>query len=223
MEAPSNLGVPQITRTERGELKLAFRGPVYTQDKKNSIGTSHFWRCESKDECRARLHTAVGTDEAVKVVGEHNDPADAAFVEAAAGNSEVERRALSTQEAPSQLLNNLAASRSFAGKGCLPKPDSIKRRINRLRGVSSLAPAYPSDRASIVVPEAYTMYQCEPGAPERFLLGDSGVGYEERVLIFGRETAAEWVGYVQRIYVDGTFSLAPGKFEQLFVIRSLIV
>ncbi|XP_018496459.1 uncharacterized protein LOC108864739 [Galendromus occidentalis] len=62
------------------------------------------------------------------------------------------------------------------------------------------------------------MYQCEPGASERFLLGDSGVGDEKRILIFGRESAAEWVGYVQRIYVDGTFSLAPGQFEQLFVI-----
>ncbi|XP_018494478.1 uncharacterized protein LOC108864062 [Galendromus occidentalis] len=219
MEAPSNFEASQIMQTERGKLKLAFRGRMYTQDKRNSIGILQFWRCEFKDKCRARLHTAVGTDEVVKVVGEHSDPADAAYVEVAAGNSELKRRALSTQEAPSQLLNNLAASLTVAGRGCLPKHDSIKRRINRMRGENSQAPACPTDRASIIiVPEAYTMYQCEPGASERFLLGDSGVGDEKRSPIFGRESAAEWVADAQRIHVDGTFSLAPGQFEQLFVI-----
>ncbi|XP_018497529.1 uncharacterized protein LOC108865207 [Galendromus occidentalis] len=67
---------------------------------------------------------------------------------------------------------------------------------------------------------AYTTYECESGSSERFLLrfGDSGIEDEDRILVFGRETASSWVGYVQILYVDGTFSLAPDQFAQVFVI-----
>ncbi|XP_003739291.1 coatomer subunit epsilon-like, partial [Galendromus occidentalis] len=41
---------------------------------------------------------------------------------------------------------------------------------------------------------------------------------EDPILVFSRETASSWVGYVQRLFEDGTFSLAPDQFAQVFVI-----
>ncbi|XP_018497233.1 uncharacterized protein LOC108865065 [Galendromus occidentalis] len=59
MDSQSNFETPRIIETERGKRKLAYQGHMYTQDRKNSSGTVQFWRCEFKDKCKARLHTAV--------------------------------------------------------------------------------------------------------------------------------------------------------------------
>ncbi|XP_018494064.1 uncharacterized protein LOC100897149 [Galendromus occidentalis] len=64
------------------------------------------------------------------------------------------------------------------------------------------------------------LYESAPGHSESFLIADSGYGDEDRILIFGRQSVAEWIGLVEKIYVDGTFSLSPKLFQQVFVVHA---
>jgi hypothetical protein len=95
---------------------------------------------------------------------------------------------------------------------------SLKRLTQKIRVRAGVPASLPADRASIILPDEYCSYEFLPGHNELFLLGDGGEGDPDRILIFGRESVREWIGLVPNIYVDGTFSLAPALFEQLFVI-----
>uniref|UniRef100_A0A915E0E2 MULE transposase domain-containing protein n=1 Tax=Ditylenchus dipsaci TaxID=166011 RepID=A0A915E0E2_9BILA len=59
-------------------------------------------------------------------------------------------------------------------------------------------------------------YSPEPGTWELFLLGDSND--KDRILMFGRSYASTWIHKVRKIYIDGTFRIAPHHFYQIFVI-----
>ena len=37
-------------------------------------------------------------------------------------------------------------------------------------------------------------------------------------MIFGRESITDWIGHVDKIFVDGTFGLSPQLFSQVFAI-----
>lgn len=53
--------------------------------------------------------------------------------------------------------------------------------------------------------------------PDEWLLGDSS--YDQaiggRIFIFGRKSYGRWMSIVKKIYVDGTFKIAPPLFEQV--------
>src|ERR1051325_2693928 len=64
------------------------------------------------------------------------------------------------------------------------------------------------------------MYEVAPSQLEEFLLWDSGEQVENRILIFGRQSNGTWNNQMERLYVDGTFSLAPALFSQIYVIMA---
>ena len=81
------------------------------------------------------------------------------------------------------------------------------RRISRHRNNISRSPASSASRDFLVVPESYQEYASEPEVYENSLVSDSGVGDRQRIIIFGRESTDLWIGLVEKLYVDGTFSL----------------
>jgi hypothetical protein len=64
------------------------------------------------------------------------------------------------------------------------------------------------------------MYEVAPGQLEEFLLWDSGQEDVNRILIFGRQSTGAWSNQIERMYVDGTFSLAPALFSQIYVVMA---
>lgn len=95
---------------------------------------------------------------------------------------------------------------------------SLARIVQRTRNRSGVPSSHYTNRADITIPDEYQRYEGSPGNFERFLLGDSGSDDPNRILIFGRENTRTWVGEVKKIYVDGTFSLTPRAFSQVFII-----
>lgn len=63
------------------------------------------------------------------------------------------------------------------------------------------------------------MYEVEPGVQENFLLADNEE-IPNRILIFGRRS---WLPYLQATtwYVDGTFSIAPPLFAQVYIVSAV--
>ena len=99
-----------------------------------------------------------------------------------------------------------------------PRHNVIRQVIQRTRNAYNAVPVQPINRESIELPESFTLYEKFPNHFEKFLLADSGLGDHDRILIFGRESIELWLDHFRKIYVDGTFSLTPHMFSQVFVI-----
>ena len=71
------------------------------------------------------------------------------------------------------------------------------------------------NRATVEIPEEYARL----ASGEVFLLHDSGVGDEERILIFGTERTVNLLHAADHWYMDGTFKIVPELFFQLYTIH----
>ena len=74
----------------------------------------------------------------------------------------------------------------------------------------------PAHREDIPdLPQAYrTTTNGDP-----FLVYDSGVGDEVRIFTFASQDASQFLGDSEHWYADGTFSVCPGVFFQLYTIH----
>ena len=55
-----------------------------------------------------------------------------------------------------------------------------------------------------------------------FLLNNSGVDDDNRILVFGTERSLELLGLYRHWFCDGTFKIVPELFYQLFTIHLLV-
>uniref|UniRef100_A0A5S6R0K2 FLYWCH-type domain-containing protein n=1 Tax=Trichuris muris TaxID=70415 RepID=A0A5S6R0K2_TRIMR len=177
--------------------------------------TKKFWRCDKchSDGCKARIHTDAATGQVFKMVNVHCHGSDPCEVDANAVMTAIKRRAEQTVETPAALMNEAFEGVSTAVLGQLPRTHHIQRMIQRRRAVIHAPPSLPVDHASFAIPEVYKTY-----GEERFLLYDSGLGDPDRILIFGRQSQGASSMQMKALYADGTFSIVPNIFEQLYVL-----
>jgi len=100
----------------------------------------------------------------------------------------------------------------------MPNISATERLIQRARDQNEAPLPTPTDLASFVVPDQYKFYHPSLEVDELFLLGDSGQVDPNRVMIFGRYNHRNWVQDMDHVFIDGTFTLAPPLFSQVFVI-----
>jgi hypothetical protein len=212
----------ETVKSKRDKDKLVHEGYVYVFDKFSRDTSKKFWRCEQKKDCKARIHTAVDEDRVLQLMNQHSHGSDASQIGADKIVQGIKRRATETAENPSVLLNCALKDTTPAVLAKMPKKDAVRKLIQRRRNKTLQFPSQPTDRASLIIPEAYQMYTWQPGVEERFLLWDSGDIEQDdnRILIFGRFSHATWCDRMERLFVDGTFSLAPAIFSQVYVIMA---
>ena len=207
--------------TQRNKPKLPHDGHLYVFSKMSAQKDIEIWRCQYKNnktlKCLARLHKVKDTGE-IEVKGRHTDMPSAVAMEVAGRKTALKRRAAETKETPQQMINFIRATSSLAAQGVLESDKTLARVTQRNRNRLGIGPTHFTNLAYIVIPEEFTTYESSPGTVERFLLGDSGPDDPNRIHMFGREGAAQWIGHVSKLYVDGTFSLTPDLFSQVFVI-----
>ena len=92
--------------SKRGKEKLIHEGYSYVFDKFSADHSKKFWRCELKNECKARLHTNVDNDRVLMQMNQHSHGSDAAQLRAAMIMTGIKRRATETTEIPSVILNS---------------------------------------------------------------------------------------------------------------------
>jgi len=100
----------------------------------------------------------------------------------------------------------------------MPSISATKNLIQCARAQNEAPLATPADLASLGVSDQYKFYHASPDVYELFLLGDSGQTDPNRMMIFGRDNHRNWVQDMDPVFMDGTFTLAPPLFSQVFVI-----
>ncbi|XP_064117591.1 uncharacterized protein LOC135223014 [Macrobrachium nipponense] len=204
--------------SKRDNAKFSHNGYLFVFDQRSKKDTSiKFWRCENKNECKARIHTK--NDEVTKELNHHSHGSSALSVEVAEIKTSLKRRAGESQDQPATIINSCTENVSQATLGALPKLDAMKQIVRRKRNKMDLAPSNPIRARELVIPEEYKNYVKNNGESENVLIADSG--YEdERIMIFGRQSWTAFLLDSEVWYADGTFKLAPPLFAQVYVIMA---
>ena len=202
--------------SKKNNPKFSHNGYLFVFDKHSKRDSViKFWRCENKNECKARIHTS--NNEVIKEKNEHSHGASAASVEVAAIKTSVKRRAEECQDQPSAVINSCTENISQAAQGALPSADLMRQMVKRRRKQLDLAPPNPVHICELVIPDEYKYYMTSNGECENFLIADSGQS-DDRILIFGRQSWTVFLTDSDVWYADGTFKLAPPLFTQVYVI-----
>ncbi|XP_003738220.1 uncharacterized protein LOC100898192 [Galendromus occidentalis] len=201
--------------TNRGGRKLAHDGFLYNFDKYSADGGTLYWRCEPKGRCNGRVHTIDG--DVVRTINEHTHDSDPARIQTKQAVAEIKARAQETMEGCSQVINATLLKLPEYVMGVMPTKSALKKTVQNARGERFSAPAAPTSSAELSIPEGYRTYETSPGVFEDFLLADSGPELD-RILIFGRSRNIEELRYSKMWFVDGTFSIVPPLFYQVYVI-----
>jgi len=157
-------------------------------------------------------------DVIVNRLGHHIHGSDAGRVEVVKIKANTKRRTLDKVELPSQIRNQAVRFTSQSVQVQTPSISAIKKLSQRARAQNEAPLSTPTDLASLVVPDQYKFYHPSPDFDKLFLLEDSGQADPNRVTIFGRDYHRNWVQDMDRVFIDGTFTLAPPLFSQVFVI-----
>lgn len=207
-----------LVKSKRDKKKFIDDGFLYVFDKTSVDGSSEFWRCERRGQCKARIHVNNGT--VIKKINCHSHGANSAKVEADTVVTSIKQRATQTMEPTSQVINNCITNASQACQGTLPNQSALRKVIRRKRNAINCAPPDPLTLESLQIPEKYTLYEIREGESENFLLYDSGPA-EDRFLIFGRQSNIERFMDTTTLFVDGTFNISPTLFCQLYTVSGM--
>lgn len=171
----------------RGKNKIMYKGYVYVKQKNLSAGVISY-ECEKRrgngtgiTECKAKMK--VKNDEVVGFLHDHTHAADEARVEVLTTRANIKRRAQETEEAPQQILGQEMENLSQAASIQMVPLRFVRRTVRRVRQAIVAPRPIPADRATLELPEEYRTL----ANGEIFLLFDSGVGDDNRILVFGME------------------------------------
>ena len=96
----------------------------------------------------------------------------------------------------------------------LPNLQNLERTVQRIRQRHQNPLALPVDRTSLVIPPQYM----KTNRNRAFLQFDSG-SVDQRILIFSTKKHLRMLENATHIYLDGTFSVVPELYFQLYTIH----
>ena len=113
----------------------------------------------------------------------------------------------------------MKAAMKDKGKSSRERPGQIlapygeyKERIYQRKNL----PKEPTALKDVVIEGEWT----ETADKEKFLIHDSGPTSHSRVIIFASKQGLTHLARQSNWYMDGTFSMAPKLFQQLYIIRA---
>lgn len=148
----------------------------------------------------------------------HNHAPNPARNEVEVVKATIRTRAAGSNDRPRHLIQQCTSGLSLEAAVLLPSYVSSQRTIERKRMRFNPPGTAPRSRQDINIPlELQTTTR-----NSNFLLWDSGCDDVDRVLMFGTERNLELLEHNSHWFVDGTFSVSPEFYTQLFTIHALI-
>lgn len=207
----------EILVSSRGQNKLGYNGFIYRKDK--ATQTTISWLCEVKG-CKGRLSTTLEyeRDRNCTERGEHSHAPQPAKVSEEIVKGKISKAAEASHDPPRRILQDAIASLPDEVAARIGSGEKLKRTISRKRKAKGDYPPPPQSAESLIIPESL----CSTFTGDNFILYDSGLGDENRVIIFGTKESLTWLKDNRHWLADGTFKTAPSIFFQIFTIHALI-
>ena len=202
----------EIIPSNRGGSKLCYQGYMYT--KHATRKTNQWWKCikRSSTGCRGSLNTTPQNKNPVP--GQpHNHVLSDTSIKYSKTRNAMKDLATNTRDKPSQMFAQVVSQCDDNVQALLPREENRKLTIRYQRPT----PPVPATYADVRLPEEYTTTTNN----QQFLLYDNGQHAENRMLVFYLPESLEILANTLTffIFMDGTFSIAPHPFKQLYTIR----
>ena len=206
----------EFIRSEKGKLKLKYTGYIYVFQKKLA-GNRQSWECEFRRQrlCKAKVQLNA-QDQYYGHTNEHTHAPNIAKLQADTVIANIRHRARTTLETPQQIITQSVARMDPICAPLLPQAQSLRRETRRVRRQSQPALPIVTCAADVVIPPMYQVTHSE----EQFLFYDSGIGNENRMLIFASTNGINLLRASSSWACDGTFKTCPEIFYQFYSVHA---
>ena len=145
----------------------------------------------------------------------HNHDPDRASVCVTKAKANLKSLAAQTREKPGHLFAQTLADLPDDAKLRLCKQDTVKKMIQRTRGVRH--PSVPDSLDDLTIDGEWA--QTIQDEPETFVIYENSPDTNARIIVFASARAIRLLASANTWFVDGTFAMAPKGFMPLYVIR----
>ena len=202
----------------RKKDKAAVNGFFYSLH--HVSGDTLQWVCEKLGTCKARLHTIHDT--VVKPVDPddinttHTHEPDQSRIEMLKAYSKIKEQAKESEMSTRSILSTGMQTLHPSSMVKLPQLASVKRTIRNHKNAYDEVFKTPTCAADVEIPSKFKVTISN----ESFLLYDSGVGDNNRILIFSTPKMLSILRDCNSWYADGTFKIGPKHLFQLYTIHA---
>ena len=162
--------------------------------------------------CQAYIKTTLNYGDP-EFVSDHCHPSNETEVNVIKFRRRVKERAQNTRENPMQIIGNCLAQVDGDTRGNIGNITSIRRDIQHQR--KGKQPAEPTSLPELVIPDEWKFTTDN----KTFLIHDSGVGIQQRLVIYATEDSLRVLAASDLWFMDGNFSMVPVIFKQLYIVR----
>ena len=201
--------------SSRGGRKLSFEGYIYSIDREDKKTEKIYWKCENR-ACKGRLITGTANSVLKRKIHDQHEP-DIARVEVQKCVARIRATASVSQEAPAKIVNKeLATDLPAEFRAYFPKESAVKRTIQRQR--RQFIPETPKSLDDLTIPDDWQTTT----HGTQFLLCDVQLE-SDRLIIFCTDGNLRQLCRSHVWYGDGTFSVAPKHFYQLYTVHWVVM
>ena len=195
--------------SQRGKPIAIYNGYMYNF--LNEKTKKKYWRCQSRS-CRGRLLEEEGV---CKVIVEHNHDFDNKKIDIHLKRQQIKEKTLKTNERTSDIVVRAMSDVKPELIPSMPIERSLKNYVNRIKNskFGNIKPAIPD------FPESLRINFRGDG----FLQHDSGIGKNNRFVIFQTSFQKEVAEKVDVALIDGTFKSVPHGFYQLITVQGQVM
>ena len=198
--------------SQKHKKLLEHEGFLYRLDKQT--GDKSTWRCVKEKAllCKGRLWKICDGTHEMRV--DHNHAPNRGEIEVRKFVKAVKEDAKRSLGSPSQIVSDRLLELPLGAASALPPLLQLKRHVMRARSENN--PPCPTELKNLVFPDELKLdHDGEP-----FLLFDDGPqAGDERVIVFGTSDFLQGLRRSRIWLMDGTFSVAPRLFYQLYTIN----
>lgn len=151
----------------------------------------------------------------LKINGTHSHAPDAREVVKKRKLNEMKEAAKTSRENPRKIIANSVHDLTAATAATMPSTRALSRMIGRVRRNVNY-PKNPRNLTELTLNDDFN----KTSKGENFVLHDSGPN-EKRLIVFGTTANLQSLSECESIYMDGTFSVAPPLFTQLYTIYGI--